>query len=108
MSAPSLPSHAVPDEQDGLPRGSRRGLYESPKREPEAAAAREGMSLNAWLVRALSCSVRRYAAQQRQSTDRLRPELEGIGMTFFQLPFGHVEAEDSTRARRGAVESAYS
>lgn len=46
----------VPAE-DGLAARITLRLYESLKRELEAAAAREGMSLNAWLVRALSRSV---------------------------------------------------
>ena len=48
---------AVPAEEDGLAARITLRLYESLKRELEAAAAREGMSLNAWLVRALSRSV---------------------------------------------------
>jgi HicB family len=47
---------AVPAE-DGLAARITLRLYESLKRELEAAAAREGLSLNAWLVRALQRSV---------------------------------------------------
>jgi hypothetical protein len=46
----------VPAE-DGLAARITLRLYESLKRELEAATAREGISLNAWLVRALSRSV---------------------------------------------------
>src|SRR5215207_5893629 len=55
----------VPDEQDGLAARITLRLYESLKRELEAAAAREGMSLNAWLVRALSRSVASPAPRSR-------------------------------------------
>lgn len=47
---------SVPAE-DGLAARITLRLYDSLKRELEAAAAREGISLNAWLVRALSRSV---------------------------------------------------
>ena len=47
---------AVPAE-DGLAARITLRLYDSLKRELEAAAAREGMSLNAWLVRSLQRSV---------------------------------------------------
>jgi hypothetical protein len=43
--------------EDGLAARITLRLYDSLKRELEAAAAREGMSLNAWLVRALTRSV---------------------------------------------------
>jgi HicB family len=55
----------VPDEpgepapvpaEDGLAARITLRLYESLKRELEAAAAREGVSLNTWLVRTLSRS----------------------------------------------------
>ena len=56
----------VPDEQDGLAARITLRLYESLKRELEAAAAREGMSAsNAWLVRALSRSVASPAPRSR-------------------------------------------
>lgn len=54
----------VPAE-DGLAARITLRLYESLKRELEAAAAREGMSLNAWLVRALSRSVASPAPRSR-------------------------------------------
>ncbi|HEX2292987.1 MAG TPA: toxin-antitoxin system HicB family antitoxin [Gaiellaceae bacterium] len=47
---------AVPTE-DGLAARITLRLYETLKRELEAAAAREGISLNAWIVRALTRSV---------------------------------------------------
>jgi hypothetical protein len=47
----------LPAAEDGLAARITLRLYDSLKRELEAAAAREGMSLNAWLVRALSRSV---------------------------------------------------
>jgi hypothetical protein len=56
---------AVPAEEDGLAARITLRLYESLKRELEAAAAREGMSLNAWLVRALSRSVASPAPRSR-------------------------------------------
>ena len=43
--------------EDGLAARITLRLYDSLKRELEAAAAREGMSLNAWLIRALSRAV---------------------------------------------------
>ena len=55
---------AVPAE-DGLAARITLRLYESLKRELEEAAAREGMSLNAWLVRALSRSVASPAPRSR-------------------------------------------
>lgn len=54
----------VPAE-DGLAARITLRLYDSLKRELEAAAAREGMSLNAWLVRALSRSVASPAPRSR-------------------------------------------
>lgn len=53
-SAPAEPAAAPAD--DGLTARITLRLPESLKRELEAAAAREGVSLNAWLVRALSRS----------------------------------------------------
>ena len=47
----------MPSSEDGLAARITLRLYDSLKRELEAAAAREGISLNAWLVRALSRSV---------------------------------------------------
>jgi hypothetical protein len=58
---------AVPSE-DGLAARITLRLYEGLKRELEAAAARDGMSLNAWLVRALSRSV---APAPRRTGNRL-------------------------------------
>ncbi|HEV2902427.1 MAG TPA: toxin-antitoxin system HicB family antitoxin [Gaiellaceae bacterium] len=55
---------AVPAE-DGLAARITLRLYDSLKRELEEAAAREGMSLNAWLVRALSRSVASPAPRSR-------------------------------------------
>ena len=55
----------MPAEEDGLAARITLRLYESLKRELEAAAAREGMSLNAWLVRALSRSVASPAPRSR-------------------------------------------
>jgi HicB family len=59
---------AAPPAEDGLAARITLRIYESLKRELEAAAAREGMSLNAWLVKALSRSV---AAPQRRPGNRL-------------------------------------
>jgi hypothetical protein len=58
---------AVPAE-DGLAARITLRLYDSLKRELEAAAAREGISLNAWLVRALTRSV---ATPRRRPGNRL-------------------------------------
>jgi hypothetical protein len=60
--APALPA------EDGLTARITLRLPESLKRELEAAAAREGVSLNAWLVRALSRST---APPPRRTTNRL-------------------------------------
>jgi HicB family len=58
---------AVPAE-DGLTARITLRLPDSLKRELEAAAAREGVSLNAWLVRALSRST---APPPRRTSNRL-------------------------------------
>jgi len=58
---------AVPSE-DGLTARITLRLPDSLKRELEAAAAREGVSLNAWLVRALSRST---APPPRRTSNRL-------------------------------------
>ena len=55
--------------EDGLAARITLRIYDSLKRELEAAAAREGMSLNAWLVRALSRSV--ASPQPRSRGNRL-------------------------------------
>jgi HicB family len=66
---PAAPAEPAPaPEEDGLAARITLRLYESLKRELEAAAAREGMSLNAWLVRALHRSV---AAPPRRTGNRL-------------------------------------
>ncbi|HET6643442.1 MAG TPA: toxin-antitoxin system HicB family antitoxin [Gaiellaceae bacterium] len=66
---PAKPAEpAAPPAEDGLAARITLRIYESLKRELEAAAAREGMSLNAWLVRALARSV---AAPQRRPGNRL-------------------------------------
>jgi HicB family len=55
---PAVPAEPAPaPAEDGLAARITLRLYESLKRELEAAAAREGLSLNAWLVRALQRSV---------------------------------------------------
>jgi hypothetical protein len=55
---PDEPAEPAPmPAEDGLAARITLRLYESLKRELEAAAAREGLSLNAWLVRALQRSV---------------------------------------------------
>src|SRR5918994_4967659 len=59
------PEPAPAREEDGLAARITLRLYESLKRELEAAAAREGVSLNAWLVRALSRSVASPAPRSR-------------------------------------------
>jgi predicted HicB family RNase H-like nuclease len=53
-AAPAEPATAT--AEDGLTARITLRLPESLKRELEAAAAGEGVSLNAWLVRALSRS----------------------------------------------------
>lgn len=58
---------SVPEEE-GLAARITLRLYDSLKRELEAAAAREGISLNAWLVRALTRSV---ASPPRSRGNRL-------------------------------------
>jgi hypothetical protein len=66
---PAEPAEPAPaPEEDGLAARITLRVYESLKRELEAAAAREGMSLNAWLVRALSRSV---ASPPRRTGNRL-------------------------------------
>jgi hypothetical protein len=66
---PAEPAAPAPaPEEDGLAARITLRVYESLKRELEAAAAREGMSLNAWLVRALSRSV---ASPPRRVGNRL-------------------------------------
>ena len=55
MSGEQAEAPAVPAE-DGLTARVTLRLPEALKRELEAAAAREGVSLNTWLVRALSRS----------------------------------------------------
>jgi HicB family len=47
---------APPPEEEGLAARITLRLYEGLKRELEAAAARDGVSLNTWLVRTLSRS----------------------------------------------------
>jgi hypothetical protein len=54
---PAEPIEPAPArEEDGLAARITLRLYDSLKRELEAAAAREGVSLNTWLVRTLSRS----------------------------------------------------
>jgi HicB family len=54
---PAEPVEPAPArEEDGLAARITLRLYDSLKRELEAAAAREGVSLNTWLVRTLSRS----------------------------------------------------
>src|SRR5215218_3778599 len=53
---PPEPEPAPAREEDGLAARITLRLYDSLKRELEAAAAREGVSLNTWLVRTLSRS----------------------------------------------------
>jgi hypothetical protein len=54
---PEVPVEPAPaPEEEGLAARITLRLYESLKRELEAAAAREGVSLNTWLVRTLSRS----------------------------------------------------
>jgi hypothetical protein len=54
---PEEPVEAAPaPEEEGLAARISLRLYDSLKRELEAAAAREGVSLNTWLVRTLSRS----------------------------------------------------
>jgi hypothetical protein len=63
---PTEPAAAQPE--DGLTARITLRLPESLKRELEAAAAREGVSLNAWLVRALARST---APPPRRTSNRL-------------------------------------
>ena len=91
----------VPAEEDGL--AARITL--AALREPEARARGGGGPrghVAQRLARPGPVTQRGVAgaAQQRQSTDRLRPELGGDGMTFFQLPFGHVEVKTDPRPPR--------
>jgi hypothetical protein len=54
---PDEPAEPAPaPEEEGLAARITLRLYDSLKRELEAAAAREGVSLNTWLVRTLSRS----------------------------------------------------
>jgi hypothetical protein len=61
------PEQAAVRDEDGLTARITLRLPESLKRELEAAAAREGVSLNTWLVRALS----RSTAPPRRTGRRL-------------------------------------
>jgi HicB family len=67
VAAEPAEAPAVPSE-DGLTARITLRLPDSLKRELEAAAAREGVSLNAWLVRALSRST---APPPRRTSNRL-------------------------------------
>jgi hypothetical protein len=66
--APERTEPEAVSAEDGLAARITLRLYESLKRELEAAAAREGLSVNAFVVRALSRSV---ASPPRRTSRRL-------------------------------------